>query len=160
MPADNLLGLEEGKGFYQLMAELPRERLLIAIGSAVAMERAIEETIAYVKERKAFGKPIIDFQNSQFVLADCKAKAVVARVMVNDCIARVLAGTLDATTAAIAKLWVTEAHGEVVDACLQLHGGYGYINDYPIARMWRDARVQRIYGGSSEIMKLLIARSL
>ncbi|HEV2817202.1 MAG TPA: acyl-CoA dehydrogenase family protein [Allosphingosinicella sp.] len=160
VPADNLLGLEEGKGFYQLMAELPRERLLIALGSAAAMEKALAETIAYVRERKAFGRPIIDFQNSQFVLADCKAKAVVARILVNDCIGRLLAGSLDATTAAIAKLWVTEAHGELVDACLQLHGGYGYINDYPIARMWRDARVQRIYGGSSEIMKLLIARSL
>ena len=160
VPADNLLGLEEGKGFYQLMAELPRERLLIAHGSAVAMEKAIRETLAYVKERKAFGKPIFEFQNSQFVLADCKAKAVVARVFVNDCIERLLKGELDLPTAAIAKLWVTEAHWEVVDACLQLHGGYGYINDYPIARMWRDARVQRIYGGSSEIMKLLIARSL
>jgi len=159
-PADNLLGLEEGRGFYQLMAELPRERLLIALGSAVAMEKALETTIAYVKERKAFGRPVIDFQNSQFVLAECKAKAVIARVFVNDCIARLLNGELDATAAAIAKLWVTEAHGELVDACLQLHGGYGYINDYPIARAWRDARVQRIYGGSSEIMKLLIARSL
>ena len=160
VPAENLLGSEEGKGFYQLMHELPRERLLIAIGSAVVMEKALEETIAYVKERKAFGQPVFDFQNSQFVLADCKAKAVVARVFVNDCIERVLKGELDAATAAIAKLWVTEAQGELVDACLQLHGGYGYINDYPIARMWRDARVQRIYGGSSEIMKLLIARSL
>ena len=160
VPADNLLGLEEGKGFYQLMAELPRERLLIALGSAVAMEKALEETLAYVKERKAFGKPIFEFQNSQFVLAECKARATVARVFVNDCIERLLKGELDATTAAIAKLWVTEAHWAVVDACLQLHGGYGYINDYPIARMWRDARVQRIYGGSSEIMKLLIARSL
>jgi alkylation response protein AidB-like acyl-CoA dehydrogenase len=160
VPADNLLGLEEGKGFYQLMAELPRERLLIAHGSAVAMEKAIAETLAYVKERKAFGKPIFDFQNSQFTLADCKAKAVVARVFVNHCIELLLKGALDLDMAAIAKLSVTEAHWEVVDACLQLHGGYGYINDYPIARMWRDARVQRIYGGSSEIMKLLIARSL
>jgi acyl-CoA dehydrogenase len=160
VPADNLIGLEEGRGFAQLMAELPRERLLIAHGSAVAMAKAIEETLLYVRERKAFGQPIIDFQNSQFVLADCKAKAVVARVFVDDCIARLLNGDLDLTMAAIAKLWVTEAHGEVVDACLQLHGGYGYVNDYPIARMWRDARVQRIYGGSSEIMKLLIARSL
>jgi alkylation response protein AidB-like acyl-CoA dehydrogenase len=160
VPADNLLGNEEGRGFYQLMAELPRERLLIALGSAVGMEKALEETIAYVKDRKAFGKPVIEFQNSQFVLADCKAKAVVARVFVNDCIDRLLKNELDLTTAAIAKLWVTEAQGELVDACLQLHGGYGYINDYPIARMWRDARVQRIYGGSSEIMKLLIARSL
>jgi len=160
VPAENLLGDREGQGFYQLMHELPRERLLIALGSAVAMERALEETIAYVRERTAFGRKLIEFQNSQFVLADCKAKAVVARVFVNDCIERLLKGELDTATASIAKLWVTEAHGELVDACLQLHGGYGYINDYPIARMWRDARVQRIYGGSSEIMKLLIARSL
>jgi acyl-CoA dehydrogenase len=160
VPADNLLGLEEGKGFYQLMAELPRERLLIAIGSAVGMECAIDETIRYTKDRKAFGQPVFDFQNSQFVLADCKAKATVARVFVDDCIRRLLKGELDAATAAIAKYWVTETEFQVVDACLQLHGGYGYINDYPIARMWRDARVQRIYGGSSEIMKLLIARSL
>ena len=130
------------------MHELPRERLLIALGSAVAMEKALEETIAYVRERKAFGQPMIEFQNSQFVLADCKAKAVVARVFVNDCIERVLAGTLDATTASIAKLWVTEAHGELVDACLQLHGGYGYINDYPdrpdVARRPRPAHLRRL----------------
>ena len=160
LPTENLLGPEEGQGFAQLMKELPQERMIVAVHAVAMMERALSLTIDYVKQRTAFGKKVIEFQNSQFVLADCKAKAVVARVFVNDCIERVLAGTLDLTTAAIAKLWVTEAHGELVDACLQLHGGYGYINDYPIARMWRDARVQRIYGGSSEIMKLLIARSL
>ncbi len=160
VPADSLLGSEEGKGFFQLMAELPRERLLIAIGSAITMERAIETTVDYVKQRQAFGQPVFDFQNTQFKLAEAKAKATVARVFVNDCIARALDGTLDMTTSAIAKLWVTENEWQVVDDCLQLHGGYGYVNDYPIAHMFRNSRIQRIYGGSSEIMKMLIARSL
>jgi alkylation response protein AidB-like acyl-CoA dehydrogenase len=160
VPADNLLGTSEGQGFRQLMAELPRERLVIAVSSVITMEKAVEVTTEYVKQRQAFGQRVFDFQNTQFKLAECKAKAEVARVYVNDCIARQLAGTLDLTSAAIAKLWVTESEWQVVDECLQLHGGYGYINDYPIARMWRNARVQRIYGGSNEIMKLLIARSL
>ncbi|MDF7776474.1 acyl-CoA dehydrogenase family protein [Sphingomonas sp. AOB5] len=160
VPADNLLGDREGQGFRQLMAELPRERLIIAVGSVQTMERALETTTEYVKERQAFGQRIFDFQNTQFKLAECKAKATVAKVYVNDCVQRYVDGTLDLTTAAIAKLWVTETEWEIVDACLQLHGGYGYINDYPIARMFRNSRVQRIYGGSSEIMKLLIARSL
>lgn len=160
VPAENLLGEVEGQGFRQLMAELPRERLVIAVSSVIAMQKAIAVTKEYVTERKAFGQRVLDFQNTQFKLAECKAKAEIARVYVNDCIDRQLDGTLDLTSAAIAKLWVTEAEGQVVDECLQLHGGYGYINEYPIARMWRNARVQRIYGGSSEIMKLLIARSL
>jgi len=160
VPADNLLGTSEGQGFRQLMAELPRERLVIAVGSIQTMEKALQVTIDYVKERQAFGQRIFDFQNTQFKLAECKAKATVAKVFVNDCVQRYMDGTLDLTTAAIAKLFATEAEWEVVDACLQLHGGYGYINDYPIARMFRNSRVQRIYGGSSEIMKLLIARSL
>ncbi len=160
VPADNLLGASEGQGFRQLMAELPRERLVIAVSSVITMERAVAVTTEYVKEREVFGQRVFDFQNTQFKLAECKAKTEVARVYVDDCIARQLAGTLDLTSAAIAKLWVTESEWQVVDECLQLHGGYGYINDYPIARMWRNARVQRIYGGSSEIMKLLIARSL
>ena len=160
VPADNLLGLTEGMGFRQLMAELPRERLVIAISSVITMDKAVEVTAEYTKERKAFGQRVFDFQNTQFKLAECKAKAEIARVYVNDCIERQLAGTLDLTSAAIAKYWVTEAEGQVVDECLQLHGGYGYVNDYPIARMWRNARVQRIYGGSNEIMKMLIARSL
>ncbi len=160
VPAQNLLGEEEGRGFAQLMAELPRERLLIAINSVTTMERALEVTIAYVKERKAFGQPLFEFQNTQFTLADLYAKARIARIFVNDCIARAIDGTLDNTTSAIAKLSATETEWQIVDACLQLHGGYGYINDYPIAQMFRNARVSRIYGGSSEIMKLLIARSL
>jgi alkylation response protein AidB-like acyl-CoA dehydrogenase len=160
VPADNLLGSEEGRGFYQLMAELPRERLLMAIGGVVTMERALETTIDYVKNRKAFGQPIFDFQNTQFKLADAKAKATVAKIFVNECLRQAVAGTLDNTTSAIAKLWVTETEWQIVDDCLQLHGGYGYINEYPIAHMFRNSRVQRIYGGSSEIMKVLIARSM
>lgn len=160
IPAENLLGMQEGKGFSQLMAELPRERLLMAITGVITMERALEATIEYVKNRKAFGQRVMDFQNTQFKLAEAKAKATVAKVFVNDCVARVLASTLDGTTAAIAKMWVTETQWQVIDDCLQLHGGYGYINEYPIARIFRDSRIARIYGGSTEIMKLIIARSL
>jgi acyl-CoA dehydrogenase len=160
VPAENLLGMQEGKGFSQLMAELPRERLLIAIGAVITMEKALETTIEYVKNRKAFGQRLMDFQNSQFKLADAKAKATVAKVFINDCIEKVLNGTLDGTTAAIAKMWTTETEWQIVDDCLQLHGGYGYINDYPIARIFRDSRIARIYGGSTEIMKVIIARSL
>ena len=160
LPADNLLGGDEGRGFGQLMAELPRERLLIAISGVEMMRRALTETLAYVRERKAFGKLLIDFQNTQFKLAEAKAKLTVAKAFVDSCVERVLAGELDNVTSAIAKLWVTEAEWQVVDDCLQLHGGYGYINEYPIARMFRNSRIQRIYGGSSEVMKMLIARSL
>jgi alkylation response protein AidB-like acyl-CoA dehydrogenase len=160
VPEENLLGMQEGKGFSQLMAELPRERLLIAIGAVITMEKALETTIEYVKNRKAFGQRVMDFQNTQFKLAEAKAKATVAKVFINDCIARLLNGTLDGTTAAIAKMWATETEWQIVDDCLQLHGGYGYINEYPIARIFRDSRIARIYGGSTEIMKVIIARSL
>jgi alkylation response protein AidB-like acyl-CoA dehydrogenase len=160
VPAENLLGMEEGKGFYQLMAELPRERLIMAISGVVSMEIALETTIEYVKSRKAFGQRVIDFQNTQFKLAECKAQATVAKVFVNDCIDKVLQGKLDGTTSAIAKLWVTDTECRVIDECLQLHGGYGYVNEYPIAQLFRNSRVQRIYGGTNEIMKVLIARTL
>jgi len=160
VPTSNLLGSEEGQGFVQLMQELPQERLLIG-GQAVAMaERALAATIDYVKERRAFGKPILDFQNTQFRLAELKTEITIGRVFYNDCVARHVAGGLDAATASMAKYWLSDLQGRVVDECLQLFGGYGYMNEYPIARMWRDARVQRIYGGTNEIMKLLIARSL
>jgi len=142
------------------MAELPRERLLLAISGVVTMELALETTIQYVKDRKAFGQRVMDFQNTQFKLAECKAQATVAKVYVNDCIEKVLQGKLDNTTSAIAKYWVTDTEWKIIDECLQLHGGYGYINDYPIAHMFRNARISRIYGGSNEIMKVLIARSL
>ncbi len=160
VPADNLLGGEEGKGFYQLMGELPQERLVIAVGAMATIERALDTTVEYVKGRKAFGQTIWDFQNTQFVLADLKARGTAAKVFLNDCIAKLLRGELDVTTASIAKYWLTELQGEVVDKCLQLHGGWGYINEYPIAKMFRDSRITRIFGGSNEIMKMIIARSM
>jgi acyl-CoA dehydrogenase len=160
VPTANLLGAEEGQGFVQLMQQLPQERLLIG-GQAIAMiERALAATIEYVKERQAFGQKIIDFQNTQFRLAELKTEATIGRVFYNDCVARHIAGGLDPATASMAKYWLSDLQGKVVDECLQLFGGYGYMNEYPIARMYRDARVQRIYGGTNEIMKLLIARSL
>lgn len=160
VPADNLLGGEEGKGFYQLMGELPQERLVIAVGAMATIEKALDTTVDYVKNRKAFGQTIWDFQNTQFVLADLKARGTAAKVFLNDCIAKLLRGELDVTTASIAKYWLTELQGEVVDKCLQLHGGWGYINEYPIAKMFRDSRITRIFGGSNEIMKMIIARSM
>lgn len=160
VPAENVLGGVEGRGFYQLMGELPQERLVIAIGAMAGIEKALDTTLDYVKQRKAFGKTIWDFQNTQFVLADLKAKGTAARIFINDCIAKLLKGELDVTTASMAKYWVTELQSEVVDKCLQFHGGWGYINDYPIARMYRDSRISRIYGGSNEIMKMLIARAM
>ncbi|AKM07684.1 acyl-CoA dehydrogenase family protein [Pelagerythrobacter marensis] len=160
VPADNVLGGQEGRGFYQLMGELPQERLVIAVGAMSTIEKALDTTVEYVKQRKAFGQTIWDFQNTQFVLADLKARGTAAKVFLNDCIAKLLRGELDVTTASIAKYWLTELQGEVVDKCLQLHGGWGYINEYPIAKMFRDSRVTRIFGGSNEIMKMLIARSM
>ncbi len=160
VPADALLGPEEGQGFFHLMEQLPQERLLIAIQAIARIERALEVTLDYVKERKAFGNRIIDFQNTQFTLAECKTEATVAKVFVDSCIGQHLKGELDATTASMAKYWVSDLQCKIIDQCLQLHGGYGYMNEYPIARMYRDARVERIYGGTNEIMKLLISRSL
>ena len=160
VPGDNILGGEEGKGFAQLMGELGQERLIIAAGAMIAIEKALDTTIEYVKGRKAFGQTIWDFQNTQFVLADLKARGMAAKVFVNDCIARHLKGELTLDAAAAAKLVATELQGETVDKCLQLHGGWGYINEYPIARLFRDSRITRIFGGSNEIMKMLIARSM
>lgn len=160
VPGENVLGGEEGKGFYQLMGELPQERLVIAVGAMATIEKALDTTVEYVKGRKAFGQTIWDFQNTQFVLADLKARGTAAKVFLNDCIAKLLRGDLDVTTASIAKYWLTELQGEVVDKCLQLHGGWGYINEYPIAKMFRDSRITRIFGGSNEIMKMIIARSM
>ncbi|MGB3388605.1 MAG: acyl-CoA dehydrogenase family protein [Pseudaminobacter sp.] len=160
VPTANLLGVEEGQGFIQLMQQLPQERLQIGATAIAAIERALALTIDYVKERKAFGKAVIDFQNTQFRLAELKTEATIGRVFYNNCVERHIAGGLDPATASMAKYWLSDLQGKVVDECLQLHGGYGYMNEYPIARMYRDARVQRIYGGTNEIMKLLIARSL
>jgi acyl-CoA dehydrogenase len=160
VPTENLLGLEEGQGFYQLMGQLPQERLNIAVQAIAAIEKALALTIDYVKQRKAFGRAIIDFQNTQFVLAECKTEAAVGRVFVDHCIEQHLAGKLDAAKASMAKYWLSDLENKIIDRCLQLFGGYGYMEEYPISRMYRDARIQRIYGGTNEIMKLLIARTL
>jgi len=160
IPTANLIGAEEGQGFVQLMTELPQERLLIANQAISMIERALAVTIDYVRERQAFGKAVIDFQNTQFKLAELKSEATMARVFVDHCVSEHLKKQLTTVTASMAKYRLTDLQCKVVDDCLQLHGGYGYMNEYPIARMYRDARVQRIYGGTNEIMKLLIARSL
>ena len=160
IPLTNLIGNEEGQGFYQMMNQLPWERLLIGITALGAIDFALQETIKYVQDRKAFGKRIMDLQNTRFKLAEAKTKAEVFRSFVNDCIARLINGKLDAATASMAKYWGSQIQNEIMDECLQLHGGYGYILDYPISRMYADARVQKIYGGSNEIMKELIARSI
>ncbi|HMN21709.1 MAG TPA: acyl-CoA dehydrogenase family protein [Ottowia sp.] len=160
VPAANLLGGQEGRGFYQLMSDLPYERTIIGVMAAAAIEGAYEETLAYVRNRQAFGQPVADFQNTRFRLAEIATIARVARTFVDQCVERLVAGTLDNVTAAMLKLWASEQQGKVIDECLQLHGGYGYMNEYLIARMFVDARVQRIYGGTNEIMKELIARAL
>jgi len=160
VPASNVIGHGEGQGFVQLMQQLPQERLIIALQGMAVIERALETTISYVKERRAFGKNLIDFQNTQFKLAECKTEATVAKIFCNHATQLLLEGKLDPYMASMAKLWLTEVQCRVVDECLQLHGGYGYMNEYPIARMYADSRVQKIYGGTNEIMKLLIARSL
>ena len=160
VPTSNLLGHDEGQGFVQLMQQLPQERLQIGTTAISMIERALALTIDYVKQRQAFGKSILEFQNTQFKLAELKTEATIGRVFYNNCVERHVNGGLDPVTASMAKYWLSDLQGKVVDECLQLHGGYGYMNEYPIARMYRDARVQRIYGGTNEIMKLLIARSL
>lgn len=160
VPFENLLGGEEGNGFRQLMTELPKERLIIALECMAIIEAALTHTIRYVSERQAFGKRILDFQNTQFVLAQCKTEATIAQVFVDDCLRRYLANDLDASTASMAKYWVSERAQDIVDKCQQLFGGYGYINEFPIAQMYKDVRVKRIYGGTTEVMKLLIARTL
>jgi acyl-CoA dehydrogenase len=158
VPAANLLGGVEGQGFFQLMAQLPQERLIIALQGVAAMERALEETLRYVKERRAFGRAIWDFQNTRFKLAEVQATVLAARAFVDACMVAHLAGELDAARAALAKSWVSEQQGRVMDECLQLFGGYGYMMEYPIAELFVDARVQRIYGGTNEIMKELASR--
>ncbi len=158
VPPENILGLEEGKGFGQMMQQLPQERLIIACGAVGAMEGAVERTIAYCNEREAFGGPLTQFQNTRFVLAECLTKTKVARAFLDECITEHLNGALSVEKAAMAKWWTTDTQGEVLDACLQLHGGYGFMQEYAIGEMWADARVQRIYGGTNEIMKELIAR--
>jgi len=160
VPAANLLGGEEGRGFAQLMQQLPQERLLIAVGAVATMQRAIDDTLDYVRERQVFGAPLMAMQNTRFKLAECETQAMVARSFVDDCIARLQRNELDVPTAAMAKWWTTDTCCRIVDECLQLHGGYGYMNEYPIARLYADVRVGRIYGGANEVMKEIIARSL
>ena len=160
VPAANLLGPAEGLGFVQMMQQLPQERLVIGVTAVAAMERAIELTVAYTKERTAFGKTLFEQQNTRFVLAECVALARSGRTFVDDCVVRHLAGELDVATAALSKFHLTDSQCTVMDKCLQLFGGYGYTTEYPISRMYADARVQKIYAGSNEIMKELVARAL
>ena len=159
VPAENLLG-NEGDGFAQLMVQLPQERLILAVGAVIAAEIAVDLTIDYTKNREAFGKPIMSFQNTRFVLAECLTETLAARTLLDYCIGLHLEGRLDAATASQAKYFTTDKQVEVIDRCLQLFGGYGYMVEYPIAKMYASARVQKIYGGTNEIMKELISRSL
>jgi alkylation response protein AidB-like acyl-CoA dehydrogenase len=159
VPVENLLG-EEGRGFRYLTKSLVQERLSIALGAVAAARGALERTLTYVKERTAFGRPVGTFQNSRFKLAECKTEVEVAQAFVDRALAAHLGGQLSAAEAAMAKYWCTEAQGRVIDTCLQLHGGYGYMLEYQIARDYADARVSRIYGGTSEIMKEVIGRAM
>jgi acyl-CoA dehydrogenase len=159
VPRDNLLG-GENQGFIYLMQELPQERLIVALGAVESAAAALQWTIDYTRERKAFGRSVAEFQNTRFTLAEMKTKVEVTRAFVDRCLELHVDGKLTVEDAAMAKYWASEVQFEVLDACLQLHGGYGYMWEYPIARAWADARVQRIYAGTSEIMKELISRAL
>ncbi len=160
VPAENLLGGQEGLGFVQLMQQLPQERLIIAVGAVAAMEAAVEQTIRYTKERTAFGREVFKFQNTRFKLAEAATEVAVCRAFLDQCVERHLKGELDVTGAAMVKWWTTDRLSRVADECLQLFGGYGYMAEYPISRAWTSARVQRIFGGTNEIMKEIISRSL
>ncbi len=159
VPEENLLG-QEGMGFYYLMDNLPQERLSIAVTGIAAAEIFLEWTTAYCKERKAFGRPIGKFQNSRFALAEMKTEITIGRTFVDQCILELNAGELTVEKAAMSKYWITDLQCRVVDQCLQLHGGYGFMSEYPIARAFTDSRVQRIYGGTNEIMKEIIGRAM
>lgn len=159
VPVSNRLG-DEGRGFVQLMNQLPQERLTIAVGAVAAMERAVSMTRDYTKQRHIFGKPMMEMQNTRFKLAECETICRVTRAFVDECIVKLLGEGLSAAEASMAKYWATEQLSRVVDECLQLHGGYGYMMEYPIAQMYADTRVRRIFGGANEVMKELIARSL
>ncbi|WP_416311697.1 acyl-CoA dehydrogenase family protein [Pseudomonas sp. W03] len=160
VPQENLLGPEEGKGFIQLMQQLPQERMIIALGALGSMERALNDTVEYVRNRKVFGQSLLDMQNTRFKLAEMRTTYTIARTFIDDCMVKVLNGELDAETAAMAKWWATQRNCEIIDECLQLHGGYGYMIEYPIARQFVNSRVSKIFGGSNEIMKEIIARTL
>jgi alkylation response protein AidB-like acyl-CoA dehydrogenase len=159
VPAENLLG-GENRGFLHLMENLPQERLSIAVGAVAAVERVLALTIEYVTSRKAFGRPVSSFQNTRFVLAELQTEATIARTFVDECVRQLNTGELTVTDAAMAKWWTTELQNKVADRCLQLHGGYGYMDEYPVSKAWRDSRVQSIYGGTNEIMKEIIGRSM
>ncbi|AFV14800.1 MULTISPECIES: acyl-CoA dehydrogenase family protein [Mycobacterium] len=160
VPKSHLLGETEGQGFIQLMTQLPQERLIVAVGAVAAMETALQHTLRYTREREAFGRAVFGFQNTKFTLAEAATETRIARVFLDHCICLHLEGKLDVQTVAMAKWWTTERAMTVIDNCLQLHGGYGYMTDYPISRLWVDQRVQKIYAGTNEIMKEIIARSL
>ena len=160
VPASNLIGGNEGMGFFQLMEQLPQERMLVALAGIAAMELAMKVTLEYTKERKAFGKPIFQFQNTRFKLAECQALLLASRALVDAAMVSHLQGKLGVDRAALIKYWVTDNQCKLIDECLQLFGGYGYMKEYPIARLWADSRVQRIYGGTNEIMKELASRFL
>jgi acyl-CoA dehydrogenase len=160
VPQSNLIGGVEGQGFIQLMQQLPQERLFLAVAAAAAVEKTVALTLDYTRQREAFGKPLFAFQNTQFVLAECDTVSSVAWSFLDDCIAKHVAGRLDIPTAAKAKWWLTEQQCQVVDRCVQLFGGYGYMAEYPIAQLYADARVQKVYGGTNEIMKTIIAKSM
>jgi len=160
IPPENLLGGEEGQGFYQMMQQLPQERLIIGCGAVGAMEGAVAETIEYCREREAFGGNLMQFQNTRFKLAECRTNTTVSRAFLDACLSAHLKGELSDEQAAMCKYWLSEMQGRVLDECLQLHGGYGFMQEYAIGEMWTDARVQRIYGGTNEIMRELISRKL
>jgi long-chain-acyl-CoA dehydrogenase len=160
VPVDCLLGDQEGRGMHQLMADLPYERLIVALAGVASMEGGVEATLEYTKERQAFGQPVWTFQNTKFRLAELSTLVRIARTFIDDCITKRVNGTLDSETAAMAKWWITDTQQKVLDECVQLHGGYGYMNEYLVCRLFADSRVQRIYGGTNEIMKELISRSL
>lgn len=160
VPADALLGGAEGQGFFQLMGDLPYERLIIGVTALATMEGAYQATLDYVRDRRAFGKPIAEFQNTKFKLAEIATQIKVGRAFIDRCVEDLVAGRLDTVTASMAKLWGSETQGRVIDECLQLFGGYGYMNEYMVARMYADSRIQRIYGGTNEIMKEVISRGL
>jgi acyl-CoA dehydrogenase len=160
IPAENLLGPREGQGLMQMMEQLPYERLAIAASALAAAEQAVATTAAYAKDRAIGSKTLMDLQNTRFRLAESLTEVRIGRAFLNQCIQLSLDGRLDEGTSAMAKYWLTEAQGRIIDTCLQLHGGYGYMAEYPISRLWTDARVQRIYAGTNEVMKELIACSL
>jgi acyl-CoA dehydrogenase len=160
VPLENVLGGTPGKGFAQLMTELPYERTILGVAGVAVIERALKLTVEHTRERKAFGQALIEMQNTRFVLAEIKTEATIARVFIDRCIEDMVAGRMDTVQASMAKYWISDLQCKVVDQCVQLFGGYGYMLEYPIAQMYVDARVQRIYGGANEIMKEIISRSL